>query len=138
MSSRHDFACDLLRHAEAFREAAIRLHAAEPFLYHPTFYCALHAIELGLKTHLAFHGFSKKQLRDLGHNLGALVTEAHDKELIPFLDGHQRKAITFGGKSYSKKCFEYPEFIVSTLPIGRWLQFAELLTFHASSKKISP
>jgi hypothetical protein len=44
-----------------------------------------------------------------------------------------RKAIVWGGKDYSKKCFEYPEFMVSTHPIGKWLQIARKLTRNAES-----
>ena len=133
MNALHKLAQGLLRHADEFRRAAERLSAEEPFLYHPTFYTVLHSIELGLKTHLALVGYTKKQLasKALGHNLGALVSEGHKSGAIPFLDAPSRRAITTNGKSYSEKCFEYPEFMVSTLPIGRWLRFAELLTSQA-------
>jgi len=82
-----------------------------------------------LKAHLALSGFSKRRLasRALGHDLGALVSEAYIANAIPFLDPHARKAICFGAEDYSKKCFEYPEFMVSTLPVNRWLQIAEKL-----------
>jgi len=43
------------------------------------------------------------------------------------LDAFDRKAIAWGGKDYSEKCFEYPEFMVSTHPIGKWLLIARKL-----------
>lgn len=133
MKAHSDLAREFIQHAEEFRQAAERLHSRMPFLYHPTFYMALHSIELGLKAYLAGAGVGKRRLasRDFGHDLGALVAEAHDAGAIPFLNAHDRKMITYGGKNYSKKCFEYPEFMVSTLPIGQWLRIAEALTSNA-------
>jgi hypothetical protein len=84
----------------------------------------LHCIELGLKAHLAHAGISKSELasRKFGHNLGILVKTASERgNLSATVDAHDRRAIAWGGKDYSKKCFEYPEFMVSTLPIGQWL-----------------
>jgi hypothetical protein len=131
--SAHDF----LRHAVEFHDAAVRLHERRPFLFHPTFYCVLHSIELALKAHLAHAGFARSKLasKALGHNLAALLKAASDAGTLDAssLDMFDRKAIVWGGKDYSKKCFEYPEFMVSTHPIGKWLQIARKLTRNAES-----
>jgi len=65
-----------LSHAVEFIRASQRLRSQKPFLYHPTFYCALHGLELALKSHLAADGFSKARLagRKLGHDLDSLLT----------------------------------------------------------------
>src|SRR5438552_2304104 len=128
MSTHRTLATEFLKHAKEFQDAAKRLSTTKPFLYHPTFYCVLHSIELSLKAHLALSGFPKRCLKLLGHDLGAIVSEAHKAQAIPFLDSFARKAIKWGGKDYSKKCFEYPELMVSTHPIGRWLEIADVLT----------
>jgi hypothetical protein len=124
-------ALEFLRHAGEFQDAADRLCKCKPFLFHPTFYCALHSIELALKAHLAYAGFRLSELRSktLGHDLGALLQAASRKGILDksTLDTFDRKAISWGGKDYSKKCFEYPEFMVSTYPIGRWLLIARKL-----------
>ena len=119
---------EFLDHALDFRDAAARLCEDTPFLYHPTFYCVLHSIELALKAHLSCVGTSKRELasKKLGHNLASLVNMAAEKGTLDTatVNAHARKAIAWGGKDYSKKCFEYPEFMLSTLPIGRWLVIA--------------
>ena len=122
---------EFLRHAMEFRDAAVRLYDCKPFLFHPTFYCALHSIELALKAHLAHAGFGPRKLasRALGHDLRALLEAATTKGTLENsdLDAFDRKAISWRGKDYSKKCFEYPEFMVSTHRIGKWLLIARKL-----------
>lgn len=122
---------EFLRHAMEFRDAAVRLYNCKPFLFHPTFYCALHSIELALKAHLAHAGFGPRKLasRALGHDLSALLETATTEGTLDNadLDAFDRKAISWGGKNYSKKCFEYPEFMISTHPIGKWLLIARKL-----------
>jgi hypothetical protein len=120
---------EFLRHAVEFRDAADRLwDRRQRFLFHATFYCALHSIELALKAHLAHVGFGLRKLRSktLGHNLDALLQAATKQGTLgnSGLDTFDRKAISWGGKDYSKKCFEYPEFVVSTHRIGKWLSIA--------------
>jgi hypothetical protein len=65
----------------------------------------------------------------LGHDLSALLEAATKEGTLDNsgLDTFDRKAISWGGKDYSKKCFEYPEFMVSTHPIGKWLLIARKL-----------
>lgn len=128
MNAQRQFARELAEHAIAFNDAATRLSRTTPFLFHPTFYCVLHSIELALKSHLAGAGYSRRRLssKALGHNLGALLEAALvDPALADSnLNAFDRKAITWGAKDYSAKCFEYPEFMVSTHPIGKWLLIA--------------
>jgi hypothetical protein len=135
LNASKQLAKDFLRHAVEFRDAALRLHDHKPFLFHPTFYCVLHSIELALKAHLAQTGFSKRTLssKALGHNLGALLTAASRERVLDKsrLDALDRKAIAWGAKDYSKKCFEYPEFMVSTHPIRKWLLIARKLVGSA-------
>jgi hypothetical protein len=132
MTSSLRLAQDFVRHAVQFREAAARLYDRKPFLSHPTFYCVLHSIELALKAHLAYAGFelSESRSRTLGHDLDALLRAASREGTLDksTLDPFDRKAISWGGKDYSKKCFEYPEFMVSTHPIGKWILIARKLT----------
>ena len=128
---------EFLTHAVEFRDAAKRLASASPFLFHPTFYCVLHAIELALKSHLAAVGYSKRNLasKALGHNLGGLLKAALESGALGHstLDKFDRKAITWGAKDYSAKCFEYPEFMVSTHPIEKWLLIARKIIHSAEN-----
>src|SRR6266496_1360218 len=125
MSGPTRLARDFLQHSVEFRDAAARLYDHKPFLFHPTFYCVLHSIELALKSHLAYAGFGLSELRSrtLGHDLDALLQAASKEGTLDksALDVFDRKAISWGGKDYSKKCFEYAEFMVSTHRIGKWL-----------------
>ena len=131
MSAPRRLAQDFLQHSVEFRDAAARLYDRKPFLFNPTFYCVLHSIELALKAHLAYAGFRPSELRSktLGHNLDALLQAASREGTLDksALDAFDRKAIAWGGKDYSKKSFEYPEFMVSTHPIGKWLLIARKL-----------
>ena len=43
------------------------------------------------------------------------------------LDVFYQRAVTNGSGDYSAKCFEYPEIMYSTYPIGKWLSIAEVL-----------
>ena len=129
-----DIARELVRHPSQFHTAAERLSKTKPPLFHPPFYCVLHAIELGLKAHLSLAGFSKRCLKLLGHDLAALVSEAHAVDAISFLDGLARKQITWGGRQYMTKDFEYPEKMVQTHPIGRWLQISREVISNAESR----
>jgi len=128
---------EFLRHALEFRDAADRLwDRKQRFLFHPTFYCALHCIELALKAHLAYAGFGLQKLRSrtLGHDLDALLQAAMKEGTLEKsgLNTSDRRAISWGGKDYSKKCFEYPEFMVSTHRIGTWLLIARKLIKSAN------
>lgn len=136
----HSQAREFHRHAKEFREASVRLSGKTPFLYHPSFYCILHSIELALKAALAFSGVTKKTLasRELGHDLGALVKEvfkmnAIDKEA---LGSRQWQIIQWGGSDYKSKCFEYPELPSSgaTAPIGLWTEIADVLIQQVTHK----
>jgi hypothetical protein len=71
----------------------------------------------------------------LGHDLGALLQAATKEGTLDRsgLNAFDRKAISWGGKDYSKKCFEYPEFMVSTHPIGKWLLIATKLIKSAQN-----
>lgn len=129
MNTEEAFARELLNHAKGYRDASRRLVDGKPFLFHPTFYCAIHSVELAIKAHLAVAGVSKKRLsaRELGHNLAALLKEAEKLKIADTLqlDCHDRHNISLGSRDYSGKCFEYPELLYSTFPIGVWLQWAD-------------
>lgn len=133
---------EFLDHAVEFVDACDRLPAQKPFLFHPTFYCVLHGIELALKSHLAAAGYTMSQLakRSLGHNLSSLLTEALKccGTLQTKLDGRDQRAIKVGSSSYAAKCFEYPEFLgTTTLPIGHWIAIARRLIRYAN-QEINP
>jgi hypothetical protein len=129
---------EFLAHAVEFVDAAERLWRKKPFLFHPTFYCVLHGVELALKSHLAAAGYSKRQLasKALGHSLASLLTNAlkSDGSLQTRLNARDQRAIKIGAKSYFKKRFEYPELSVTTLPIGQWIQIARKLIQCADSR----
>jgi len=137
MTASTRLAQEFLQHALKFRDAALYLCDHKPFLFHPTFYCALHSIELALKAHLAYAGFGSSKLRSkpLGHDLDALLKAATKEGTLDKsgLDAFDRKAISWGGRDYSKKCFEYPEFMVSTHRIGKWLLIARKLIKSAQN-----
>jgi HEPN domain-containing protein len=120
---------NLLDHAKEFRAAARSLAKSKPFIFHPTFYCAIHSVELAIKAHLALAGLSKKMLssKALGHNLAALLKEAERQNIQDalLLDSHESKNISLGSRAYSGKCFEYPEILYSTFPIDIWLDWAD-------------
>lgn len=118
-----------LDHAIQFREAAKRLHGTTPFLFKPTFYCAIHAVELALKGHLVHSGLSPGDLRrrEFGHNIDRLLEHAekigaNSEEL---LDYFAQQAVRWGSKDYAGKCFEYPEVMYSTCSLGVWLDIGE-------------
>jgi hypothetical protein len=126
-------------HAVEFMDASERLHAHKPFLFHPTFYCALHGIELALKSHLAATGYTMSHVakRSLGHNLSSLLTEALScgGGLHTQLDVRDQRAIKIGSRSYSRKCFEYPEFLgTTTVPIGQWIGIGRRLIRYADQR----
>ena len=124
-------------YAKEFLDAATRLQKPKPFLRHPTFYCVLHCIELSLKAHLAHAGFTRRKLasKAYGHNLAELLNAADANGSLhkASLDAFDRKAMRFGAEDYAKKSFEYPEFMVSTYPIGKWLRIARKLVRSAES-----
>ena len=131
-STRQDDAEQFLRYASEYCHAAHHLlHDITPFLFHPTFYCALHAIELSLKASLALAGVSRRRLasKTLGHDLEALLKEAIGCHALgsSVLNRQEQRIVARGGKHYSAKCFEYPEFMVSTHAIGEWLFIANKL-----------
>lgn len=120
---------NLLDHAKEFRDAGSRLAMSKPFIFHPTFYCAIHSVELAIKAHLALAGLTKRKLssKGLGHNLAALLEETEKQNIQDALqlDSHERRSISLGSRDYSGKCFEYPEILYSTFPIGIWIGWAD-------------
>jgi len=120
---------NFLDHATQYLEAARRLSQTEPFIFKPTFYCAIHSVELSLKGHLLHQGCSLKALRrkEFGHNIGQLLEQALKNGAIDesILDVFYQRAVIRGSYDYSAKCFEYPEIMYSTYPIGKWLNIAE-------------
>lgn len=127
-----------LDHSTQFLNAARRLSQGKPFLFKPTFYCAIHSIELALKGHLAHKGFTAAHLRhrEFGHNIDRLLEEAIadgsvDNQIVNFFD---QQAIKWGSEDYAGKCFEYPELMYSTYPIGKWIRIAENLNRGLSEK----
>ena len=132
---------EFLDHSIQFCDAAQRLIKGKPFIFKPTFYCAIHSIELALKGHLVLSGFTASNLRnrEYGHNISrlldkAIVDEAVDEKVVDFFD---QQAIKWGSEDYAGKCFEYPETMYSTYPIGKWTLIAEKLIFNLEEKLIS-
>ena len=129
MKQQKILAHSLLDHAKEFRDAGSRLAKSKTFIFHPTFYCAIHSVELAIKAHLALAGLPKRTLssKGLGHNLAALLKEAERQSIQDELqlDSHDRRNISLGSRDYSGKCFEYPEILYSTFPIGVWLGWAD-------------
>ena len=86
-------------------------------------------MELAIKAHLADNGVSKKALssRALGHNLASLLHEADKRGIMDKLNLNSREiqSISFGSTDYAGKCFDYPEGMYSTLPVGIWLKIAD-------------
>jgi hypothetical protein len=127
-----------LSHAHEFVDASERLwrdRKDSPFLFSPTFYNVLHGIELALKSLLTAGGYSKRQLRSkaLGHNLDCLLSDAlkFSSRLRSRLNVVDQRTIRIGAKSYERKCFEYPEFRITTVPIGEWFRIAEKILWCA-------
>lgn len=129
MKQQEILAQNLLKHAKEFRDASSRLAQFKTFIFHPTFYCAIHSIELAIKAHLALAGVPKRLLssKDLGHNLDELLKEAnrHSIQDALQLDFQDIRNISLGSRAYSGKCFEYPEILYSTFPIDIWLDWAD-------------
>jgi hypothetical protein len=127
-----------LDHAIQYLEASRRLSQSEPFIFKPTFYCAIHSVELALKGHLLHQGSPPEALRkrEFGHNIDRLLEQALDDGALDsgILDIFHQRAITMGSQDYSAKCFEYPESMYSTYPIGKWLRIAEALADGLQSK----
>jgi hypothetical protein len=129
---------EFVDHSVEFLEAAKKLKVSKPFLFKPTFYCAIHSIELALKGHLIHQKFSPEKLRRraFGHNIDnlleqALIDGALDDSVINF---HDQKAIKWGSDYYAGKCFEYPELMYSTHPIGKWIMISEKLIKNLREK----
>lgn len=129
MKARELLARELLGFAIEFHCAGMRLAKTTPFLSHPTCYLTIHALELGMKAHLAIAGVTKKKLssRSLGHSLAGLLDEAKQRKIHTSLglSAHDRKQIALGSRHYAGKCFEYPELYHSTFPIGIWLRWTK-------------
>jgi len=127
-----------LDHAIQYLEAGRRLSRTEPFVFKPTFYCAIHSVELSLKGHLLHQGTPPEALRrrGFGHNIDRLLEQALSNGALDsgVLDVFHQRAITMGSGDYSAKCFEYPESMYSTYPIGKWLRIAEALADGLKSK----
>lgn len=127
-----------LEHAIQYLEAGRRLSGTEPFVFKPTFYCAIHSVELSLKGHLLHQGASPETLRrrEFGHNIDRLLEQAFDDGALDsgVLDVFHQRSIKTGSRDYAAKCFEYPESMYSTYPIGKWLGIAEALANSLQSK----
>jgi hypothetical protein len=127
-----------LDHSIEFLEAAKKLNGCKPFLFKPTFYCAIHSIELALKGHLIHQKFSPVKLghREFGHKIDKLLEQAITNGALDnsVINSYDQKAIKWGSEHYAGKCFEYPEPMHSTYPIGRWIMIAEKLIKKLSEK----
>src|SRR4030095_203747 len=64
------------------------------------------AIELALKAFLVHHGLTERDLRQLGHNLEALLAEAEKHGLTSTGSRHFRLAVL--GANYDERIFVYP------------------------------
>jgi len=131
MTQQENLATGFAIYAAEFRDGARILQGAKPFLFYPTFYCAIHSIELAIKGHLALCGIPKKKLASkyLGHDLAALVEEAENRNLTSALNLKpiELQSIKLVTSKYSGKCFEYPEIMHSAGSIGSWLDVADNL-----------
>ena len=65
------------------------------------------SIELALKAYLRHSGYSKNQLRDIGHNLAKLLEHAEQKGLER--TGSRSFVLAVAGQIYSKRLLVYPE-----------------------------
>ena len=73
-------------------------------------YLFAHAIELALKAFLRASGLSMKLLKEYGHNLARLLSEAESRDLLAAvsLKPEHRAEIRLAVGYYSDKLFEYP------------------------------
>ena len=74
--------------AAVLTDAGLYLKAAralenEQAIWSPRYFLLCHAIELILKSYLASHGATQKELKDLGHNLLKTYARARKQGLIP-------------------------------------------------------
>lgn len=133
-----EFARRLFDSAIAYRNAANSLSLNDEFLVAPMYYCAIHAVELALKTHLALAGFTEGRLKSLefGHKIGALVeaVEANVGFGEPALHTVDIEVMRWAGDSYAQKGFEYPANSTSTIPIDRWLDICDTLIRSARNR----
>ena len=65
------------------------------------------SIELSLKAYLRHGGLSERELRNLGHDLGALLTAAEQRGFESTGSRHFR--ITILGANYDERLFAYPQ-----------------------------
>jgi hypothetical protein len=72
----------------------------------PRYFMLCHAIELALKAYLAHEGASYKDLKDFGHNLSQLLTDATQKGLS--LTAPTRTAINTLNEAHTKFWHRYP------------------------------
>jgi len=77
---------DLLRHADAFRAAALALletgRKGAPSSWAPFGLCAIHAVELYLNGLLQHRGATPSQIRGMQHDLAARTSLAVEKGLV--------------------------------------------------------
>ncbi|TKB19161.1 MAG: hypothetical protein E5V75_08360 [Mesorhizobium sp.] len=80
-----DFAGELLKRGRSYHEAfQILAERSEPGLSYPAYFLLAHAIEVILKSYLAAHGVSKRDLRfkPYGHDIDYIFSECERRGLV--------------------------------------------------------
>jgi hypothetical protein len=103
-------ALGLLTFGDEYATAAAMLRQRDRhYVNAPLFYLYAHALELHLKAFLRARNFTLAQLKTLGHDLSALLTEARQRGLAShvLLTPEQVAAITAVNVYYHEKELEY-------------------------------
>lgn len=121
--------------ANAYLSAAGRLRQhGGPETFIPTVYLLGHALELHLKSYLAWRGLPEKSLRGLGHDLAACLREALKQGLGTFLTLSHRdvRGLRRINSYYARKELEY--FVARAKRLGTVEEFLELV--HRVSRAV--
>lgn len=116
----------LLQLSKRFLTAARDLsqQGGEGWRYPVPHYLAGHGLELALKAHLAHKGMTKRILKDLGHDLVAVLAQA-DVSVASLLTPQQVIAIGWFNPYYRGKELEYPAQTTGLKSVPRASYFME-------------
>jgi len=101
------FAGTLIDGARMYAAAADAVNDKLPNALHVLSHLLGMSVELALKAYLKNNGVSTKELRKLGHNLGALYEKAQEFGLL--YTGSQSFRLQVLGANYEARIFAYPE-----------------------------
>jgi len=101
------FAGTLIDGARMYAAAADAVNDKLPNALHVLSHLLGISVELALKAHLKNNGVSTKELRKLGHNLGALYEKAQEFGLD--YTGSRNFRLRVLGANYEARIFAYPE-----------------------------